>query len=969
MMAKHRLQWSALALTALVSGMVARPGASAQPPAKRQVKLTPEAAALFETSVRPVLAESCFGCHGKDEQSAGLRLDRPITAEMARMVVTRVRGEGGKARMPPGQAPLAEAKVKALDAWAAAGAPWPDAAAPSHGGLWSLRRIADPKPPRPKSATLAKWVRTPVDAFVAAGLEKAGLAPAPTADRRTLIRRLSFDLTGLPPTPAEIDTFLSDKRPDAYEQLVERLLASPRYGERQARMWMDIARYADTKGYVFVDDRNYYNAYTYRNWLVDAFNNDLPYDRFVTEQLAADRLELGEDKRPLAALGFLTVGRRFLNNEPDIIGDRIDVTTRGFLGLTVQCARCHDHKFDPVPTQDYYSLYSIFASSQENTPSISPKAITEPWERHNSRVTALSNERDTLIRAQIEALRAKAKADPNALTKAQFEAVQLTAVGNLPTDDRLQRLLPIWPDAERERLASIRRELSDLAGTAPASPEFAMGVVDKPQPVVVNIHKRGNPNNPGDPAPRRFLTCLVEGDRPEWTQDSGRLALARSIASPDNPLTARVFVNRIWLGHFGFGIVRTPSDFGIKGELPTHPELLDHLAWHFSRTDKWSIKQLHRRIVLSNTYRQSSDSTPAARLKDSENRLLSHQNRRRIDMEQMRDALLATAANLDVSKTGGKSEELWAGTPSKRRALYGFVERQNLPLTFKTFDFASPDASSPMRFQTTVPQQALFLLNSPLIVEQAKGLAARKELAGVPDPAGKVRMLYRLAYGRLPDAGELALGAAYLRSSAPAGGSLPAAPSEWSYGWGIASDDGIVEFHGFPAFEEQSWRGGKKLPDPAIGWALLAAGGGHPGDAKHMVIRRWTSPFDGKVDISGRLRHPSEQGDGVRARIVASGSSVLGSWNARHSETPIDVSGVVVRKGQTIDFVVDCRETDSFDNFEWAPVIKRVGASADPQRDARAMFSGPAAPPAPPLGRLERYAQALLMSNEFFFVD
>ncbi|MFM7320644.1 MAG: DUF1549 and DUF1553 domain-containing protein, partial [Armatimonadota bacterium] len=759
-------------------------------------------------------------------------------------------------------------------------------------------------------------------------------------------------------------------RPDAYEQLVDRLLASPRYGERQARMWMDIARYADTKGYVFVDDRNYYSAYTYRNWLVDAFNNDLPYDRFVTEQLAADRLDLGEDKRPLAALGFLTVGRRFLNNEPDIIGDRIDVTTRGFLGLTVQCARCHDHKFDPVPTQDYYSLYSVFASSQENAPSISPKPVTEPWEKHNARVTALSGERDALIRSQIEDLRAKSKADPKALTPAQFEAVQLTAVGNLPTDDRLQRLLPIWPEAARERLTAIRRELSDLVGTAPPSPEFAMGMVDKPQPVVVNIHKRGNPNNPGDPAPRRFLTCLSSGERPEWTQDSGRLALARSIASPENPLTARVFVNRIWLGHFGYGIVRTPSDFGIKGEAPTHPELLDHLAWHFSRTDGWSIKKLHRRIVLSNTYRQASNASPAARLKDSENRLLSHQNRRRIDMEQMRDALLAASANLDLSRTGGKSEELWAGTPTKRRAVYGFIERQNLPLTFKTFDFASPDASSPMRFQTTVPQQALFLLNSPLVVDQAKAVAARKEVVDASDPAARVRTLYRVLYGRQPDATELTLGVAYLKGPATPGAmSTAPTPAEWSYGWGVATEDGKVDFHPLPVFEEQSWRGGKRMPDPALGWVHLAAGGGHPGDPSHMAIRRWTSPFDGKVDLSGRLKHASAQGDGVRARIVVAGSGVAGTWSARNSETPIQIDGVLVRKGQTIDFVVDCRANEQFDSFEWAPVLRRTGQAADPVRDARAMFAGPGAPAPALLGRLERYAQALLMSNEFFFVD
>ncbi|MFY7953676.1 MAG: DUF1549 and DUF1553 domain-containing protein, partial [Armatimonadaceae bacterium] len=460
--------------------------------------------------------------------------------------------------------------------------------------------------PKPKSAQLAAWAKSPIDAFVAQKLEISGLAPAPVADRRTLIRRLSYDLTGLPPDPDDVDRFVNDSKPGAYERLVDRILESPRYGERQARTWMDIARYADTKGYVFVDDRNYYNAYTYRNWLIDSFNQDLPYDQFVIQQLAADKLSLGEDRKPLAAMGFLTIGRRFLNAENDIIGDRIDVTTRGFLGLTVQCARCHDHKFDPISMLDYYGMYSVFASSEEHSPSISPKAVSEPWEAHNSKVAAATGEREKLIRQETEALRARLKEKPDSVDRRTFEAVQLTAVGNLPSDDRLKLIRRLFDNVADERIRTLDTELSTLRGAAPQAPEFAMGMRDKSAPVTVNIHKRGNPGNPGDPAPRRFLSCIAGDQAPEWKTDSGRLDLAKSIANPDNPLTSRVFVNRVWLGHFGYGLVRTPSDFGVKGERPTHPELLDWLSYTFSRTDRWSIKQLHRRIVLSNTYKQVS---------------------------------------------------------------------------------------------------------------------------------------------------------------------------------------------------------------------------------------------------------------------------------------------------------------------------------------------------------------------------
>ncbi len=611
-------------------------------------------------------------------------------------------------------------------------------------------------------------------------------------------------------------------------------------------------------------------------------------------------------------------------------------------------------------------MYSVFASSEEHSPSISPKSVSEPWEVHNSKVAAATGEREKLIRQETEALRARLKEKPDSVDRRTFEAVQLTAVGNLPSDDRLKLIRRLFDNVADERIRTLDTELSTLRGAAPQAPEFAMGMRDKSAPVTVNIHKRGNPGNPGDPAPRRFLSCIAGDQAPEWKTDSGRLDLAKSIANPDNPLTSRVFVNRVWLGHFGYGLVRTPSDFGVKGERPTHPELLDWLSYTFSRTDRWSIKQLHRRIVLSNTYKQVSNGTPAGDLKDPENRLLAHQNRRRLDLEQMRDSLLRAAGQLDVSKVGGKSEELWAGKFTSRRAVYGFIERQNLPLTFKTFDFASPDASSPMRFQTTVPQQALFLLNSPLAVEQAKALVKRPELSSVSAPAGKVEALYRILFGRKPSAREMEIGTRYLSAPTVAG---TADPAEFRYGVGTVDESGKVDFADFPKFVQDSWRGGDMLPDPTFDWAFLTAAGGHPGPPGKSVIRRWTSPFDGSVRVTGTLVHPGKEGDGVQARLAVSNLGIVGSWAVKSGSQPIETDVFAVRKGSTIDFIVDCRSENSFDSFEWIPRIVPATPARLPVRDSSALFVGPASQSPNDMTRAERYAHALMISNEFFFID
>jgi cytochrome c553 len=727
------LGWAAVALAA--SDVPAKP-----PP------VSPQAAEFFEKSVRPVLANNCTSCHGSKRHSGGLRLDSRaaltkggddgpvvVPGDPAHSPLVRAVRHEGDLKMPP-KKKLPDDAIDALTAWVRMGAPWPEeaAAAPVPGDVssilaarqshWAFRPVR--LPPLPAVHKEA-WVRDPIDRFILAKLEEKGLSPAPEADRRTLIRRLSFDLLGLPPTPEEVEEFVHDPAPGAYEHLVDRLLASPHYGERWGRYWLDVARYADTKGYVFTEERRFPFAYTYRDYVIRSFNQDLPYDRFVVQQIAADRLPLGDDKRPLAAMGFLTLGRRFLNNQNDIIDDRIDVVGRGLLGLTIGCARCHDHKFDPIPQRDYYSLAGVFASSVE--PRDLP-TITEPEPTPEYRA----------FEKELAALQADVK-------KYQKEhAAELKA--------RNRKF--------RDGLRALQKKVDRLRVTHPGAPPEAMVLVDKPTPVTPHVLLRGNPNNPGQAVPRQFLLVLAGAHRQPFHEGSGRLELARAIASRDNPLTARVLVNRVWLHHFGEGLVRTPSNFGLRGEPPTHPDLLDYLAWTFM-DEGWSIKKLHRLILLSATYRQADETDSRVERLDPENRLLGRMNRRRLDFEALRDSLLAAAGRLDLHM-GGKPVDVVARPFSTRRTVYGFIDRQNLPGLFRAFDFASPDASSPQRFETTVPQQALFLMNNPFVVEQGRRLAARPDVTSRPNGAARIDYLYRLLYGRPAGPDEVTLGLHFL---------------------------------------------------------------------------------------------------------------------------------------------------------------------------------------------------------------
>jgi hypothetical protein len=564
---------------------------------------------------------------------------------------------------------------------------------------------------------------------------------------------------------------------------------------------------------------------------------------------------------------------------------------------------------------------------------------------------------------------------PAALADADAEAIRQVlyaadAPANLPAGD-IPRLFDV-PTAQKSR--ALQRKVEELDATHPGAPPRAMALQDNAAPVTPRVFLRGNPHNPGPEVPRRFLEVVAGAQRKPFQHGSGRLELAEAIASPDNPLTARVIVNRVWMHHFGAPLVRTPSDFGLRSEPPTHPELLDYLAAWFIE-EGWSLKKLHRLMLLSSAYQQSSAHHARFAARDPANQWLWRMNRRRLDLEAMRDTLLALSGQLDLT-LGGRAVEITTEPFATRRTVYGFVERQNLPGLFRTFDFANPDSTSPQRFHTTVPQQALFLMNSPFVIEQARHLAGRPELAACATDRSRVQALYRLTYQRPPRREEVDLACGFVAQQQACPVKQPEAPA-WHYGYGEFDENTsrVKAFTPLPHFTGEAWQGGGKLPDDQLGWVMLDARGGHVGnDRQHAAIRRWVAPRGGTISIRGELKHESERGDGVRGRIVSSRLGQVLVHTAHNGTAAMRVEGLEVQRGDTIDFVVDCRGSVEFDSFLWAPKITLHAADdglaggSTGEWDARADFSGPAKV-FQPLDAWEKYAQVLLLSNELMFVD
>ena len=889
----------------------------------------------FETKVRPILANNCYSCHTNSALS-GLRLDSldamkkggtrgaaiiPGDPEKSLMIQALKHIAADGLKMPQG-GKLKDSEIDILATWIKNGAVWSKSDAPvvaladnkgayvippERRNFWSFQPLKNPQPPDVKDKA---WAKTTIDRFVLSRLDQEGLKPVRPAAKRDLLRRASLDLTGLPPSYEEVVAFEKDTSPDAFRKVVDRLLASPHYGERWGRIWLDVARFGEDDYRSLEPPPNkgrhdYPNAYLYRDWVIQAFNDNMPYDQFVKAQIAGDLMDESMRHKTIAATGFFGLGPWYFDNgavevtHADERHDRVDVITRGLLGLTVACARCHDHKYDPIPQKDYYALAGIFYNTIYHEYPQVPKAVVDKYkalENELDRKQEISSEMQTHLASQLaqslafetqkylEAVYQVAGSQKKEMarvvedTKLDYELLdrwikymekpvtfypykkawqdmmkqpastaaqakrlaqqfqekvievmlahneitdenQVIADKALPTTKKKKRAqkpnefitnddfcpgcglqLKTLPEEQQnfyteifqrdldapddpnlpglrkpgvltfagwglERrvgaesgamLASIKKEIEDAQKKLQPYYPFSHGVMEAESPANIQVALRGDPYNLGEEVPRHFLSVLTEGSPQPFTKGSGRMELADAILV--QPVAMRVIVNRIWKAHFATGIVDTPSNFGVTGERPTNPELLEYLAYEFAHNGM-SIKNLHREIMLSSVYQLSTVMNDAAYEKDAGNRFYWRANPKRLDAEQIRDSILAVAGNLDKSR-GGLSEALTPAFP--RRTVYGRVGRYKLDDYLQLFDFASPAISAEKRFTTTVPLQRLFLMNSDFMQIEAEELA--KRAAPEPNNRNRVRKLYQLIYGREATESEIALAIDYLKS-------------------------------------------------------------------------------------------------------------------------------------------------------------------------------------------------------------
>ena len=1220
--------------------------------------ISPADQEYFEAKIRPILVDYCYDCHGDGAAKGNLDLGSKSGARYEGSNGSAVvPGNPGKSLMiqrlknlgdpmpPPGKDAPTEAHIAELENWIRRGAPDPRSGksagvikteqdkekAKNH---WAFQKVKSPTIPSPEvifNGKLKNWVKNPIDTYVLKELEKQNMVPSLPASKWSLLRRVYFDLIGLPPGYDDVQRFVNGQ--ESYEQVVDRLLASPQYGERWGRHWLDVARYADTTGN---DNRRgnlsrYIYAHTYRDWVVNSFNEDKPYDTFLIEQIAADR-QKGKQS-DLAALGFLTLGPKIAGGN-EIIDDRIDVITRGTMGLAVYCARCHDHKFDPIPTADYYSLYGVLNSSYEPPEEDKPILISNPTkvtdasgsssyantnpdyakylaekkdleEKHkafrqleenkvntNSRNNASAymywtdafskmDKRVDRNRGEFERLPEKTlrettkddkaksplklKADvgsswqrylsrkseqdsvfgpwkiysnvstnhlgvwlpkdrkklqegykkvismmPNADPKAKKKGKQLNPyVANMfrkapasmqdaagqyrklfelankqwlyvndvcrpqytqakaqgkkmdppksfadaekrfgmefPKDyaknmDEIRRVLfdrgnpgKFDFDAIKRRNGGLERQererfidkIESLKINHPGSPPRAMVLMDKGNPRDEAIKIKGG-NQRGKVVPRQFLEILSGPDRQPFKIGSGRLELARAIADKENPLTARVMANRIWMHHFGKGIVSSINEFGLRAMDPSHPELLDYLAWYFTEND-WSMKTLHKHILMSNTYQQTSDDNPRYSVKDPDNIHYYKMDRRRMDFESFRDGLLQVSGKLDLTM-GGKPLRL-TGDTNYRRSVYALVDRRDLDEMFKTFDFANPDTTAGQRFVSTVSQQALFMMNSTMVADLAHQIIDSKELKNIQDDRSRITTLYNMIYQRDPEPIELKLGQRFLQEQTGSVATGDMRVQTWYNGYGqwrvldAKNKFYSIAMFQFPFTDGKVFKGNT----PAFGPLELTATGGHPGTQPNVaVIRRWVAPRDTTVNISGNLEHrldteadaaykelsneakklyDKNAWDGVTGFIVWSRTAnragqrigkELWRSDVRRSRRGTTYGDIDVKRGDTIDFVVTCNKyisqkalnsvATSFklknpqqDNFIWNPTIsikteiaqamkKKAGSLLVTSWTASDEFQGSTYKPQP-LNPWEKYVQVLLLSNELAYVD
>ena len=731
---------------------------------------TPNAEQLefFENKVRPLLADKCYRCHSakaeeKGKLKAGLFLDSragllkggdsgsALTPgdPSKSFLVEAVNYRNEDMEMPP-KGKLKDEQIKILTDWVKMGAPWPRAESTSEIAQaqpteaydwdrfrrehWSFKPVAKSELPLVENRS---WPRSPIDYYTLSKLETKNLEPNASAEKRILIRRAYLDLTGLPPTPEQVEEFLEDAVANAFEKVVDRLLASDHYGERWARHWLDVARYSDGLG-GFGDNRALPDAWRYRDWVVNALNSDMPYNEFVSRQISGDVID---DHPDPVATGFFVVGPNYTSDggdpeakaqaQAETLSDRVDTFSRAFLGLTTACARCHDHKFDPITTQDYYAIAGIFKNTRIGEHPLAPQGVVDAYRQGQDAIKNQNNAVNQFLNDESKRLKIERK--------------------------DIEKLMG---EEAKKKVATMRAELDRLKKVAPKKYETAH-VLQEAGKNNMHVALRGDLRKKGELVPRRFIQILAGESPSPYTEGSGRRELAQSVTAPDNPLTARVIVNRVWQWHFGKALVRTPSNFGVLGEKPTHPQLLDWLAHDFVENG-WSLKRLHRQIMLSSTWQMSSRFDKEKFTVDGDNNFLWRMNPRRLEVESWRDSLLAVTGELD-QRVGGKPDgEILR---SKRRTLYATISRTGdrfeSDAFLRLFDFPAAVSTSASRPTSTVPQQYLFMMNSPFMNERARTLG--DHLNGLKEPISeRIKRAYQQLYSRFPDPAEIELGKQWL---------------------------------------------------------------------------------------------------------------------------------------------------------------------------------------------------------------
>ena len=971
-----------LMLSAIAAAMTQSVASAAEVPADH---------VTFEQHVRPILKAYCLDCHGGGEKPEGgldLRLKRLIVKGGESGAAIRV-GEPATSNllkrvksgeMPPSEKKVPAAQVAILEKWIASGATTardePESIGPGLGitaeerAYWAFQPVRQPEPPTVKDRSRS---RSAIDLLVERKLESVDLSLNVEADRFTLLKRATFDLIGLPPSKEEVEQFLTDTSPDAYERLLDRLLASPHYGERWGRHWLDVAGYADSEGDGSVDTIRPY-IYKYRDYVIRAFNSDKPFNEFVIEQLAGDELVPQPHKNlspelqeKLIATGFLRMAADPTasgQGDPDlsrnqVVADTLKIVSASFLGLSVGCAQCHDHRYDPISQTDYYQLRAVFE------PSLNWKAWVTPRDRVISlytdedrskaaaieaevaRQVAIYNEkRDKFVAAAFDKELEKQPAESRDKLRDAFKTAadkrtdeQKMLVASNPNLNINPGVLYQYNAAAAEELKKDDAAIQAKRGEKPIEDFISVLAEPAGANAPTMLFHRGDhrqPKNavvPADlsiagPEGHRFM---IAEDDPSIPTTGRRLAWARQLTSGTHPLLGRVIANRIWLQHFGRGIVDTPAEFGQLGTRPTNPDLLDWLTSEFPRRG-WSSKQLHRVIMTSATYRQTSMRRDSDNSRDADGALYSRFPVRRLEAEIVRDRAIAAAGRLNDAMFGKPLEttEDFAGQVHvkddvPRRSVY-VQDRRSKPVSLlAAFDAPVMSVNCERRPSSTVAPQSLMLMNGDFLLAQAEHMAKHLRATTPHDFQSEL--------------------------TTPFVANFSGHHFAWQYGYGAIETpaDGMpadmrLRFAPVPFFNGSAWQGGAVLPDPTLGYVILHAAGGHAGnDQQHVTIRRWSAPRDGVVTITGKLGHPSENGDGVRSRIISSRTGLAGTWEAKNSEIETPATGLVVKSGDTIDFVTDCRENNNSDSFLWRVQVTMAaqGNSAMDRWDSETEFHGP----------------------------